>query len=106
MPGYDRDQVVIDATTENRRLGSVLLTVGWILLWGAALFSIFFFISLRDGSMFWPVALGITGLLGLVLVLMGNHYRRAIGPTRLGTRDEQNILRQQKQDEDEERTVA
>lgn len=106
MPELDRDQAVLDATTENRRLGSVLLTVGWILLWGVAIFGIFFFSSLRDGSLFWPVALAIVGLAGLVLVIMGTRYRHAVGPTRLGTRDEAAILRQQKQDEDEERTVA
>ena len=61
MPGYDRDQVAIDNTVENRRLGSILLTVGWILLWMDAILGIFFFISLRNGSWFWPIWLGIEG---------------------------------------------
>ena len=50
MPGFDRDQVAIDNTVENRQLGSIMLTVGWILLWIDAMLGIFFFISLRDGS--------------------------------------------------------
>ena len=68
MPGFDRDQVAIDNTVENRRLGSIMLTIGWILLWMDAILGIFFFSSLRDGSMFWPIWLGIEGVLGLVLV--------------------------------------
>lgn len=107
MPGFERDQVSIDNTVENRRLGSVMLTAGWIILWAAVMFGmIFFFNSLRDGSLFWPIALGIAGLAGLVLVIMGTRYRRAVGATRLGQRDLANTLRQQKQDDDEEQTVA
>jgi hypothetical protein len=106
MPGYDRDQVAIDNTVENRQLGSVLLTVGWILLWMDAILGVYFFISLRNGSMFWPVWLAIEGVLGLVLVIMGTRYRRAVGPTRLGQRDLRNTLAQQRQDEAEDNQVA
>lgn len=105
MPGFD--QAAIDNTVENRRLGSIMLTAGWILLWAAIIFGmIFFFNSLRDGSWFWPIALGIVGFAGLVLVIVGTRYRRAVGATRLGQRDLANTLRQQKQDDDEEKTVA
>jgi hypothetical protein len=83
MPGFDRDQLAIDNTVENRRLGSVLLTVGWILLW-----------------------LAIEGVLGLALVIMGTRYRRAIGPTRLGQRDLDRTLAQQRQDDAEDHRVA
>ncbi len=106
MPGFDRDQAAIDNTVENRRLGSIMLTAGWILLWLDAMLGIFFFISLRNGSWFWPIWLGIQGAIGLVLVVLGTRYRRAVGATRLGARDLANTLRQQKQDDDEERTVA
>ena len=106
MPGYDRDQVAIDNTVENRRLGSIMLTVGWILLWMDAVLSVFFFQSLRDGSMFWPIWLGIEGIIGLVLVIMGTRYRRAVGATRLGRHDMEAIMRQQRQDEAEENRVA
>ena len=106
MPGYDRDQVAIDNTVENRQLGSVLLTVGWILLWMDAGLGIFFFISLRNGSWFWPIWLAVEGLLGLVLVMMGTHYRRAVGPTRLGQRDLERTMAQQRQDEAEDHQVA
>jgi hypothetical protein len=106
MPGFDRDQVAIDNTVENRRLGSVLLTVGWILLWMDAILGMFFFISLRNGSWFWPIWLGIEGFLGLVLVIMGTRYRRAVGATRLGQRDLQHTLEQQRREDAEENQVA
>lgn len=106
MPGFERDQVAIDNTVENRRLGSVLLTVGWILLWMDAILGIFFFISLRNGSWFWPIWLAVEGILGLVLVMMGTRYRRAVGVTRLGHRDLEHTLAQQRQDEAEDNRVA
>jgi hypothetical protein len=106
MPGYERDQVAIDNTVENRRLGSIFLTLGWILLWGAGVLGVFFFASLRDGSMFWPIWLTVQGLAGLVLVIMGTRYRRALGATRLGTRDLQHTLAQQRQDDAEDAHVA
>lgn len=84
MPGFDRDQATVDNTVENRQLGSILLTIGWIMLWMDGILGVFFFTSLRDGSMFWPIWLGVLGFIGLVLVIMGSRYRRAVGATRLG----------------------
>jgi hypothetical protein len=106
MPGYERDQAAIDYTVENRQLGSVLLTLGWILLWMDAILGIFFFISLRNGSWFWPIWLGIQGFIGLVLVMMGTRYRKTIGRTRLGQRDLERTLKQQQQDDAEDHQVA
>src|SRR5271165_2105953 len=106
MPGYECDQVAIDNTVENRRLGSIMLTLGWILLWGDAVLGAFFFISLRDGSMFWPIWLAVEGLLGLVLVIMGTRYRRALGVTRLGRRDLERTLAQERREEAEDHRVA
>ena len=106
MPGYDRNQAAIDDTVENRQLGSILLTLGWILLWMDAGLGIFFSISLRSGSWFWPIWLGIEGALGLILVVMGTRYRRALGPTRLGHRDLEHTLQQQRREEEEERRVS
>ena len=106
MPGYERDQVAIDNTVENRQLGSVMLTLGWILLWGDAIILSFFFVSLRDGSMFYPIWIAIEGVIGLTLVIMGTRYRRAIGPTKLGRRDLAGIRAQMKQDQAEEDRVA
>lgn len=106
MPGYERDQVAIDNTVENRQLGSIMLTLGWILLWGDAILGAFFFISLRDGSMFWPIWLAAEGIAGLVLVIMGTRYRRALGPTRLGQRDIEQTLAEERRADAEEEHVA
>ncbi|HSY12739.1 MAG TPA: hypothetical protein VK976_11150 [Verrucomicrobiae bacterium] len=106
MPGYDRDQVAIDNTVENRQLGSIMLTIGWILLWMDGILGIYFFQSLRNGSMFWPIWLTIEGIAGLVLVIMGTRYRRALGATRLGQRDIARTARQEAKAEAEENRVA
>jgi hypothetical protein len=87
MPGYESDQVAIDNTVQNRRLGSVMLTLGWILLWCDAIILSFFFVSLRDGSMFYPIWIAVQGFIGLVLIILGTNYRRSIGPTGLSRRD-------------------
>ena|SRR5215471_13855144 len=106
MPGFDRDQVAIDNTVENRQLGSVMLTIGWILLWMDSILGVFFFQSLRNGSMFWPIWLAIEGVIGLALVIMGTKYRRTIGATRLGQRDIARTARQEARAEAEENQVA
>lgn len=106
MPGYDRNQVAIDNTVQNERLGSTMLTAGWILLWMDSLLFVYFFSSVRSGSMFWPIWIAIEGVLGLVLVIMGTRYRRAVGVTRLSRRDLAGIAREQHRDEEEERRVG
>jgi hypothetical protein len=106
MPGFDRDQMAIDNSVENRQLGSIMLTVGWILLWMDALLFSYFYSSMRDGSLFWPAWIAIEGVLGLVLVIMGTRYRKTVGVTALGRHDLASIERQQRRDEEEERHVA
>jgi hypothetical protein len=106
MPGYERDQVAIDNTVENRHLGSIMLTLGWILLWGDAVLGAFFFISLRNGSMFWPIWLAIEGVAGLALVIVGTRYRRALGVTALGRRDMEHTLAQERREQAEDNRVA
>jgi len=106
MPGYECDQVAIDNTVENRQLGSIMLTLGWILLWGDAVLSAFFFISLRNGSMFWPIWLAIEGVAGLVLVIMGTRYRRTLGATALGRLDIQHTLAEEQREAAEQKRVA
>ena len=106
MPGFDRDQVAIDNTAENRQLGSIMLTAGWTLLWMNGLLFIYFFISIRDGSLFWPIWLAVEGIIGLALVIMGTRYRRAVGLTRLSRAELARTARQQRQDDEEEQHVA
>jgi hypothetical protein len=56
--------------------------------------------------MFWPVWLAIEGLAGLVLVIMGTRYRRALGVTKLGQSDLRRTLAQERRGEAEEEHVA
>jgi|SRR5579863_2128988 len=106
MPGFDRDQVAIDNTVENRQLGSILLTLGWILLWMDAILGVFFFASIRDGSLFWPVWLTVEGVLGLALVMLGGRYRRSVGATRLGRYEIEHTAAETRQDRAENEHVA
>ena len=106
MPGFERDQLAIDNTVENRRLGSIMLTVGWTLLWFDAMLAVFFYSSVRDGSLFWPTWVVAQGIIGLVLVVMGTRYRRIVGASRLGERDIANTRREQLREEQEQRRVA
>jgi hypothetical protein len=106
MPGFERDQMTIDNTVENRRLGSIMLTAGWVLLWFDAILLVYFFVSLRDGSMFWPLWVVIQGIIGLALVIAGTHYRRVIGATRLGRREMAGIEREQRREQAEQKHVA
>jgi hypothetical protein len=106
MPGFESNQTSIDNTVENRRLGSIMLTLGWILLWFDAMLVVYLYSSVRDGSMFWPTWVAIQGIIGLGLVIMGTRYRRVIGATRLGQRDMAGIERDQRREEEEQRHVA
>ncbi len=106
MRGYERDQSAIDNTVENRQLGSIMLTAGWILLWFDAILLVYFFISLRDGSMFWPLWVSIQGVIGLALVIAGTRYRRIIGPSRLAQHEIAATEREQRREEAEQKRVA
>jgi hypothetical protein len=106
MRGYERDQSAIDNTVENRQLGSIMLTAGWILLWFDAILLVYFFISLRDGSMFWPLWVSIQGVIGVALVIAGTRYRRIIGPSRLSEHEIAGIEREQRREEAEQKRVA
>ena len=106
MAGFERDQSAIDNTVENRQLGSVMLTAGWILLWFDAILVIYFFRSLRDGSYFWPIWVTAEGIIGLVLVIAGTRYRRIVGASRLSQRALTDTEREQRREEQEQRHVA
>ncbi len=62
-------------TQEGKRRGSVMLTLGWIVLWMTAMVGCFVFQDIREGSSFWLVWSGIQGFAGLVLVAAGVRYR-------------------------------
>ena len=95
-----------ESASETRRLGSIMLTIGWTLLWMDGLLGVYFFISLRDGSLFWPIWVAIEGVLGLALIVVGTRYRHRQHATRVGAHIRESVLRQQRQDDEEERHVA
>ena len=57
--------------------GSVIMTVGWIILGMAALCGLFLFQTFRDGTLVWRNLTLVTGAIGFVLVLWGNYLRKA-----------------------------
>jgi hypothetical protein len=63
---------------ENRRLGSLLLTIGWILIGINGLAVMLMFQSIREGSKFWLVSGGVVGIIGLALIAFGTFKRRQI----------------------------
>ncbi len=106
MPNANTPYDLVESASETRRLGSLMLTIGWFLLWMDGVLGVFFFISLRDGSLFWPIWVAIEGILGLVLIVVGTRYRHRQHATRFGVHANAGVLRQERQDEDEQRRVA
>lgn len=62
----------------NRRLGSDVLMVGWVLLGMCAVTGIFVFQDIREGTHLWLVWNTVFGILGLALVVIGTAIRRRI----------------------------
>jgi phosphoglycerol transferase MdoB-like AlkP superfamily enzyme len=63
---------------ENRRLGSLLLTIGWILIGINGLAVMLMFQSIREGSKFWLVSGGVVGIIGLAFIAIGTFKRRQV----------------------------
>lgn len=63
---------------ENRRLGSQLLVIGWILLGMNGLAAMFVFQDIREGSHLWLVFGGVVGVIGLALITIGTIKRRQL----------------------------
>jgi nitric oxide reductase large subunit len=63
---------------ENRRLGSHLLTIGWILLAMNGLPAMLMFQDIREGTKFWLVAGAFLGVIALALIAIGTIKRRQI----------------------------
>lgn len=63
---------------ENRRVGSLMLTIGWILLGMNGLAAMFFFQSIREGTKLWLIWGAVVGIIGLALIAIGTVKRRQI----------------------------
>lgn len=64
---------------ENRRLGSQLLTIGWILLGMNGLAAMLMFQDISEGTKLWLVSGAVVGVIGLALIAIGTIKRRQIG---------------------------
>jgi hypothetical protein len=61
---------------QSRRVGSQLLTIGWIFLAMAALAGMFAFQDIREGTRFMLVGASTFGVIGLVLIAAGTAKKR------------------------------
>lgn len=78
MPHIGFNPALEQRFQENRRLGSDLLMVGWVLLGMCAITGIFVFQDIREGTHTWLVWNGLFGFLGLALVAVGTMVRRRV----------------------------
>jgi hypothetical protein len=63
---------------ENRRIGSLMLTLGWILLAMNGLAAMFVFQDIREGTHLWLIMGTVVGVIGLTLIAVGTIKRRQI----------------------------
>ncbi len=74
--GFDPDRE--QRFQENRRLGSQLLTIGWILMAMNGIAGLFVFQDLRQGTHMWLVWTAVLGIIALALIAFGTMKRRQI----------------------------
>jgi hypothetical protein len=60
---------------EGKRKGTVLMTVGKVLLWMDFLILMWVYVGLKSGSRMWLWWVIIEGVLGLILLEIGMHKR-------------------------------
>jgi hypothetical protein len=66
-----------DEAVHEQRLGSVLVTVGWVLIAMDCILAVWIWVGLRSGSEMWLWwAIG-EGILGFALIFIGRHKRQA-----------------------------
>ncbi len=66
------------AMAGEERVGSVLMTVGKVLLWFAFILCSFVYVGLRSGSHMWMWWVLGEGILGLTLLIIGAHKRGSL----------------------------
>jgi len=64
-----------DEAVHEQRLGSVLITVGWVLIAMDCILSVWIWVGLRSGSDFWLWWVIIEGVLGVGIIFWGRHKR-------------------------------
>ncbi len=74
--GFNPDQE--QRFQENRRLGSFMLVLGWILMAMNGIAGIFVFQTIREGSHMWLVWTAVVGIIALALIALGTIKRRQV----------------------------
>ena len=62
----------------EQRVGSVMITIGKVLLWMDFLLLIFVYVGLENGSHMWEYWVLGEGALGAFLMVMGAHMRGSL----------------------------
>lgn len=78
MSGTNLIRIEEAAIEGGKRVGSVLMTLGKVLLWMDCLPFAFVFVGLRGGSRMWLWWLLAQGIVGLVLLSVGAHKRGSL----------------------------
>ena len=63
---------------ENRRLGSQLLILGWILMGMNGIAAMFVFQDIREGTHMWLIWSAVVGIIALALIAFGTIKRRQV----------------------------
>lgn len=74
--GFDPDRE--QRFQENRRLGSQMIVIGWILMGMNGLAFMFIFQEIRQGTDMWIIWCGVLGFIALFLIGLGTKKRRQI----------------------------
>ncbi len=78
MAGKDLMRMEEAAMAGEERVGSVMMTVGKVLLWFAFILCSFVYVGLRSGSHMWMWWVLGQGGLGLILLAVGAHKRGSL----------------------------
>ncbi|MGH9512986.1 MAG: hypothetical protein ACRD2U_12715 [Terriglobales bacterium] len=78
MAGKDLMRMEEAAMAGEERVGSVMMTVGKVLLWFAFILLSFVYVGLRSGSYMWFWWVLGQGGLGLALLVAGAHKRGSL----------------------------
>lgn len=76
MPQIGFDPAQEQRFQENRRLGSMMLVLGWILMGMNGIAGIFVFQDIREGTHLWLVWSAVVGIVALALIAFGTVKRR------------------------------
>jgi hypothetical protein len=78
MPHIGFNPALEQRFQENRRLGSFMLVLGWILLGMNAIPAMYVFQDIREGTKFWLISGAVVGVIGVALVVIGTIVRRRV----------------------------